>query len=213
MALITDLEIEKTAQRLVDNITGENWDKLRKKAEEMKLPSEDASIPCTLCKCNCGTHKVCKVFSPISCLCKEFGHNYCQGPLGSIPSNYSGNENFNKLSKGMKKQIMFILALSIKPEYLIMDEPFDGLDPHIRKVIWDILIKDVSERKMTIFISSHHLNELDSMCDHIALISKGKIVFEEALDKLEAYLDKASLANLSPDSEGFSAPADFLLLR
>ncbi len=98
---------------------------------------------------------------------------------------YSGNENFNKLSKGMKKQIMFILALSIKPEYLIMDEPFDGLDPHIRKVIWDILIKDVSERKMTIFISSHHLNELDSMCDHIALISKGKIVFEEALDKLK----------------------------
>ena len=98
MELITDSEIEKTAQRLVDNITGENWDKLRKKAEEMKLPSEDASIPCTLCKCNCGTHKVCEVFSPISCLCKEFGHNYCQGPLGSIPSSYSENENLSNIT-------------------------------------------------------------------------------------------------------------------
>ena len=85
----------------------------------------------------------------------------------------------------MKKQVMFILALSITPDYLIMDEPFDGLDPHIRKVIWDILIKDVSEREMTIFISSHHLDELDSMCDHIALISKGKIVFGESLEKLK----------------------------
>lgn len=94
-------------------------------------------------------------------------------------------ENFNKFSKGMKKQVMFIFALSIMPEYLIMDEPFDGLDPHIRKIIWDILIQDVSERQMTIFISSHHLNELDSMCDHIALISDGKIIFEEALDHLK----------------------------
>ena len=94
-------------------------------------------------------------------------------------------ENFSKFSKGMKKQVMFILALAIMPEYLIMDEPFDGLDPHIRKVIWDILIQDVSERNMTIFISSHHLNELDSMCDHIALINNGKIVFEEALDHLK----------------------------
>lgn len=98
MELITDSEIEKTALRLVDNITGENWDKLRKKAEEMKLPSEDASIPCTLCKCNCGTHKVCEVFSPISCLCKEFGHNYCQGPLGSIPESYAKNKNLSGIT-------------------------------------------------------------------------------------------------------------------
>ena len=95
------------------------------------------------------------------------------------------NQKVTQLSKGMKKQVMFILALAIMPEYLIMDEPFDGLDPHIRKVIWDILIQDVSERNMTIFISSHHLNELDSMCDHIALINNGKIVFEEALDHLK----------------------------
>lgn len=94
-------------------------------------------------------------------------------------------ENFSKFSKGMKKQVLFILGLSIMPEYLIMDEPFDGLDVHVRKIIWEILIQDVSERNMTIFISSHHLDELDSMCDHIALIDQGKIVFAEALDNLK----------------------------
>ena len=60
----------------------------------------------------------------------------------------------------------------------------DSLE-NFSKLIWDILIQDVSERNMTIFISSHHLNELDSMCDHIALINNGKIVFEEALDHLK----------------------------
>ena len=109
-----------------------------------------------------------------------FGHN-----IRDIKELYQGIYPSSKFSKGMKKQVMFILALAIMPEYLIMDEPFDGLDPHIRKVIWDILIQDVSERNMTIFISSHHLNELDSMCDHIALINNGKIVFEEALDHLK----------------------------
>ena len=69
----------------------------------------------------------------------------------------------------------------------IMDHSvYEGMkDPNVRKIIWDILIQDVSERQMTIFISSHHLNELDSMCDHIALIDEGKIVFEESLDELK----------------------------
>ena len=97
MALITDSEIEKIAQKLVENITEENWEKLRKKAEEMKLPSEYASIPCTSCKCKCGTYTTCKTFSEISCLCKEFGHNYCQGIINGMrePRRYSNSDCFS----------------------------------------------------------------------------------------------------------------------
>lgn len=102
-------------------------------------------------------------------------------------------ENIANYSKGMKKQILFILALSIMPEYLIMDEPFDGLDPQIRKAIWNILIEDVTERNMTIFISSHHLHELDSMCDHIALMNEGKIVFEQGLEDLKEQYHKVQV--------------------
>ena len=104
--------------------------------------------------------------------------------------NRNENETFNRFSKGMKKQVLFILALSIMPEYLIMDEPFDGLDPHVRKVIWDILIEDVAERNMTIFISSHHLNELDNMCDHIAFLDHGQVVIENSLEELKHHYHK-----------------------
>lgn len=110
-----------------------------------------------------------------------------------------GLENISNYSKGMKKQILFILALSIMPEYLIMDEPFDGLDPQIRKTIWDILIQDVTERNMTIFISSHHLQELDSMCDHIALMNDGKIVFEKGLEDLKEHFHKIQLVTNNGD--------------
>jgi ABC-2 type transport system ATP-binding protein len=102
----------------------------------------------------------------------------------------SDADTFSSLSKGMKKQVLFILALSIQPEYLIMDEPFDGLDPQVRKDIWDILIDDVTNRNMTIFISSHHLHELDRMCDHIALLHEGKIIFEKNLEELKMLFHK-----------------------
>ncbi|WP_249029775.1 ABC transporter ATP-binding protein [Tannockella kyphosi] len=97
----------------------------------------------------------------------------------------SGKETIRHFSKGMKKQILFALALASKPEYLIMDEPFDGLDPQIRKIIWDILIEDVTNRGMTIFISSHHLSELDTMCNDIAFMHQGKILFEQSMDELK----------------------------
>ena len=93
-------------------------------------------------------------------------------------------ENFSKFSKGMKKQVMFILALAIMPEYLIMDEPFDGLDPHIRKVIWDILIQDVSERNMTILISSHVLEELSKLATHYGIIHNGSLLQEISREEL-----------------------------
>lgn len=102
--------------------------------------------------------------------------------------------HFHQFSKGMKKQVLFILALSIMPDYLIMDEPFDGLDPLISSTIWDILVKDVSERKMTILISSHHLKELDTMCDTVCLIDHGRVLFEYQMDELKERLHKIQVA-------------------
>ena len=111
-------------------------------------------------------------------------------------SRFKQNElaNFNQFSKGMKKQVLFILALSIMPDYLITDEPFDGLDPLIRKTIWDILIQDVTERNMTIFISSHHLKELDAMCDTICLLDNGQVLFEYRMDELKTHVHKFQIA-------------------
>lgn len=120
--------------------------------------------------------------------------------------------NFNQFSKGMKKQVLFILALSIKPDYLIMDEPFDGLDPIISQTIWDILIQDVEERKMTVLISSHHLKELDAMCDTVCLIHQGKVVFEYQMDELKHQIHKLQVAFHS-DMMKDKAKSDIQLLN
>lgn len=129
-------------------------------------------------------------------------------------SRFKQNElaNFNQFSKGMKKQVLFILALSIMPDYLITDEPFDGLDPLIRKTIWDILIQDVTERNMTIFISSHHLKELDAMCDTICLLNDGKVVFEYKMEDLKNHIHKFQVAFHSEMMEE-KAKADVSLLN
>lgn len=104
-----------------------------------------------------------------------------------------GQGTIRHFSKGMKKQILFALALASKPQYLIMDEPFDGLDPQVKKEIWDVLIEDVTERKMTIFISSHHLSELDSMCDHVAFVHLGNVLFEDGLEKIKEQYSKIQI--------------------
>lgn len=99
-----------------------------------------------------------------------------------------------KLSKGMKKQVAFCLCLSCNPEVLILDEPLDGLDPVMRKMVLSIVLGDVADRGMTVLVSSHNLRELEDICDHVGIIHKGKMVIEKALDDLKGNVHKYQLA-------------------
>ena len=65
-----------------------------------------------------------------------------------------------QLSKGMQKQSPFRLAVCMRPDILILDEPVDGLDPVMRRQVWSIIMNDVSERGTTVLVSSHNLREL-----------------------------------------------------
>ena len=98
------------------------------------------------------------------------------------------------MSKGMQRQAALMLALSVLPDYLFMDEAFDGLDPVIRGVLKRLLADGISERGMTVIIASHNLRELEDMCDHVGLLHKGKIVFNDELDNLKNRLHKVQLA-------------------
>ena len=66
-----------------------------------------------------------------------------------------------RLSKGMQKQAAFWLAMCCMPDYLILDEPVDGLDPVMRRQVWSLIMQDVAERGTTVLVSSHNLRELD----------------------------------------------------
>ena len=95
-----------------------------------------------------------------------------------------------KLSKGMQKQAAFWLALSTTPDFLLLDEPVDGLDPLMRRQIWSVLLADVAERGTTVLVSSHNLRELEDVCDHVGIVDRGKMLLERSLSDLQENMVK-----------------------
>ena len=109
----------------------------------------------------------------------------------------------SKFSKGMQKQAAFILTMSSMPDYLILDEPIDGLDPIIRKLVWKYIVEDVAEREMSVLVSSHNLRELEGICDSIGILSKGKMMIERDLDELKSDIHKIQVAFREPSGNPY----------
>ena len=99
-----------------------------------------------------------------------------------------------RFSKGMQKQAAFWLALSAMPDYLILDEPVDGLDPVMRRQVWSLLLGDVAERGTTVLVSSHNLRELEDVCDHVGILNHGKVLLERSLSDLQDNTVKLQVA-------------------
>ena len=99
-----------------------------------------------------------------------------------------------KMSKGMQKQAAFWLALSCRPDCIILDEPVDGLDPVMRRQVWNLLLGDVAERGSTVLVSSHNLRELEVVCDHVGIMNRGKMLLERSLSQLQDNMVKVQLA-------------------
>ncbi|MDD6762845.1 MAG: ABC transporter ATP-binding protein [Clostridiales bacterium] len=99
-----------------------------------------------------------------------------------------------RLSKGMQKQVAFWLGLSANPDIMILDEPVDGLDPVMRRNVWNLMLSDVAERGMTVLVSSHNLRELEDVCDHVGIMNKGRIAIEKALDEFKGNIHKVQTA-------------------
>jgi ABC-2 type transport system ATP-binding protein len=98
------------------------------------------------------------------------------------------------LSKGMQKQVAFMLSIAARPELMILDEPVDGLDPVMRRQIWSLIMSDVSENGLTVLVSSHNLRELEDVCDHVGIMNNGKILIERSLDELQTSITKIQIA-------------------
>lgn len=103
-------------------------------------------------------------------------------------------KKLKSLSKGMKTQLALMLNLSISPKILILDEPTSGLDPVIKRKVLDIIIDEVAENETTVLISSHHLGELERICDHIGIIHEGQILLEDSIEHLKLNVRKIQVA-------------------
>ena len=90
-----------------------------------------------------------------------------------------------RMSKGMQKQAAFWLAMCCMPDFLLLDEPVDGLDPVMRRQVWGLIMQDVAERGTTVLVSSHNLRELEDVCDHVGIMNKGRVLLERSLSELQ----------------------------
>jgi len=95
------------------------------------------------------------------------------------------NKNVQELSKGMQRQLQFIISTIHNPDILILDEPFYGLDPINKKLIKDTLL-ELKNKGMTIIMSTHQMDEVERMCDRILMINKGRKVLYGNLNEIKS---------------------------
>jgi ABC-2 type transport system ATP-binding protein len=89
-----------------------------------------------------------------------------------------GETRIGVLSKGESGKLLMLLALSQRPELLVLDEPTDGLDPVVRRDILAAVLEYVTDQKATVLISSHLVHELERICDWVGLMDHGRLVAE-----------------------------------
>jgi ABC-2 type transport system ATP-binding protein len=87
------------------------------------------------------------------------------------------------LSGGFKRRVNLVAGLLHEPEILFLDEPTSGIDVHSRKIIRDY-IRELNKKGTTIFYSSHHLEEAESLCSNLAILDRGRIIINGQLDDL-----------------------------
>lgn len=104
------------------------------------------------------------------------------------------NKKINSFSKGMKRQVSIILAIAQMPDVLLCDESFDGLDPVVRQLVKRLLINEVSQRNMTVIISSHNLREMENLCDTIGVLHDNKIVLERGISDIKDMMHRYQVA-------------------
>ena len=80
------------------------------------------------------------------------------------------------LSKGQKARVGLLIALAYRPELLLLDEPSSGLDPVVRRDILDAIIRTIADEGRTVLFSSHLLDEVERVADHVTMISHGQVV-------------------------------------
>ena len=100
------------------------------------------------------------------------------------------------LSKGQKARAGLLIALAYRPALLVLDEPSSGLDPIVRRDILGAVIRTIADEGRTVLFSSHLLDEVEEVADHVTMISRGRIVLSDRLDAIKESHGGTSLAEI-----------------
>ncbi|MEM8931482.1 MAG: ABC transporter ATP-binding protein [Acidobacteriota bacterium] len=110
------------------------------------------------------------------------------------------------LSKGQHVRLGLVCALAHRPELLVLDEPSSGLDPVIRRDVLEAIIRTVAEDGRTVLFSSHLLDEVERVADHVAMIHHGKVLLADTLDSIHRHHHHLVLRVESPSEEPPTLP-------
>ncbi|MDR7071217.1 ABC transporter ATP-binding protein [Fictibacillus barbaricus] len=112
------------------------------------------------------------------------------------------NKKLRSYSKGMKALFLMILSFSTKAEFIILDEPTNGLDPIVKRNILQFIIEEVSERQLCVLISTHHLEEVEKMADVLIMMKEGKLESVTSIEDAKSEYRKVQVVykNALPES-------------
>ena len=99
------------------------------------------------------------------------------------------DDKIKSLSKGNQQKVQLLASLIYKPEFLILDEPFSGLDPYNANLLMGI-IKEINEEGTTIIFSSHNMENVEHLCDRLIMLKNGKIVLNGSPDEIRNSYEK-----------------------
>ena len=110
-------------------------------------------------------------------------------------------KNVRSLSKGMTKQAALAIAFAAKPKYLLIDETFDGLDPHKKELLRKLLLEYINDTGASVIISSHDLGEISGVCDHIAIINGKNVILNCAIEDVSEHFRRVKMTFSQPLTE------------
>jgi ABC-2 type transport system ATP-binding protein len=114
----------------------------------------------------------------------NWDEKYCQ----SLRQNFElePRKVVQTLSKGQRARLGLLLALSYRPELLVLDEPSSGLDPLVRRDILRAIIRTIAQEGRTVLFSSHLLDEVERVADRVAIINGGRVIHTDDLETLKS---------------------------
>lgn len=116
------------------------------------------------------------------------GFHHIEKTLSQVGLKQVGNKRVSAYSLGMKQRLGLALSLLHNPELIVLDEPLNGLDPRGMAEIRELMVQLVKQEGKTLFMSSHLLAEVESTCDAICVIDKGKMLFSGSIEELRSQL-------------------------
>ena len=124
---------------------------------------------------------------------KKSSTEYLEKVLKSLELFKKRNQQIRTLSGGMKRRVMIAKAMSHEPNILFLDEPTAGVDVELRQSLWKNLY-DLKKNGVTIFLTTHYIEEAERLADRVGIIHQGEILMVEKKDKiLEKLGDKSCL--------------------